>query len=82
MSKMNDNGIIDLYITKAEHERTAIAKQDFNNARRITIDAAHAATSQIKPKPAILQQGKNVGYALVTTVRRMVQKLTGDNQQV
>ena len=36
-------GIIDLYTTKAEDERTAIAKQDFKDAKIITIDAAHAA---------------------------------------
>ena len=82
MSKMNDNGIINLYITKAEDERTSIAKGGFKITRRITLDASHATNNQIKYKPALLQQGKNVGYALVTTVRRMVQKLTGDNQQV
>ena len=36
--KMKDEGIIDLYITKAEDKRTAIAKQDRKDARRITID--------------------------------------------
>ena len=82
MSKMNDDGIINLYITKAEDERTAISKQDFKNARRITIDAAHAANKKIKSKPALLQKGKNVGYALATTVRRMVCKFTCDNQKV
>ena len=82
MSKMNDDGIIDLYIIKAEDERTAIAKQDFKNTRRITIDAAHAANHQTKSKPALLQQGKNVGYSLATTVHRMVRKVTRNNQQV
>ena len=41
MEKMKDEGIIGLYTTKAEDERTAIAKQEFKDARRITIDAAH-----------------------------------------
>ena len=50
MAKMNGGGIIDLYITKAEDERTAIAKQEFKNARRITIDAAQAANHQAKAK--------------------------------
>ena len=68
MSKMNYNGIVNFYITKDEDERNAIVKQDFNNTRRVTINAAHAATNQIKPKPAILQKGKNLGYALVATV--------------
>ena len=77
---MNYDGIIDLYITKAKYERTSIAKQDFKNARRITTDAAHAANHQTKSRPDMLQQVKNVGYALATTVRRLVRKFTRDNQ--
>ena len=64
---MNDDGIIDLYITKAEDELTAIAKQDFKNSRRITIDDAHADHHQAKAKLELLQQVKNIGYALATT---------------
>ena len=79
MSKINDDGIIDLYITKSEDERTAIAKQDFKNVRRITINSAHTSNNQIKSKPELLQQGKKVGYALATTVRRMVRKFTRNN---
>ena len=45
-----------------------IAKQDFKNARRITIDAAHGSNNQIKYKPALLSQGKNVVYALATNI--------------
>ena len=52
MSKMNNNGIIDLYINKAEDERTVMAKNDFCNSRCVTIDAAYAAT--IKPRPNLL----------------------------
>ena len=48
MHKMKDEGIIDLYITKAEDERTAIAKQDRKDARCITIDTAHAAYHQAR----------------------------------
>ena len=79
---MNDDGINYLYINKAEDERTAIAKQDFNNARRITTNASHTANNQIKSKPALIQQGKNVGYALATTLRRLACKFTRDNQKV
>ena len=79
---MNDYGIINLYITKAENESTDIAKQDFKNARRITIDTAYAVNHQTKSKPAVLKPGKNVGYALVTTVRRLVRKFTHNNQKV
>ena len=82
MSNMNDDGIIQLNITKAEDERTAIAKQKLKNARRTTIEAAHAANHQTKYKPALIQQGKNVGYVLSTTVIRMVHKFTRNNQQV
>ena len=79
---MNDNGIINRYITKAEDERTAIAKKDFENVRRITIDASHASKHQTKAKPELLQQGNNAGYALATTVHRMVRKFTHNNQKV
>ena len=79
---MKDEGIIDLYTTKAEDERTAIAKQDFNDTRRITIDAAHAANYQAKSKPQLLHQSKNTGYVLATTVCKLVHKFTNNNQQV
>ena len=79
---MKDEGIIDLYITKDEDERTAIAKQDFNDTRRITIDAAHAANHQAKVEPHLLQQGKNIGYVFSTTVRKLVRKFTNNNQKV
>ena len=48
---MNDDGIINRYITKTEDERTAIAKKYFENVRRITIVASHAANHQTKSKP-------------------------------
>ena len=79
---MKDEGIIDLYITKAEDERTAIAKQDLNDARRITVDAAHAANYQAKVKPQLLQKVKNIGYFLAATVRKLVHKFTNNNQQI
>ena len=82
MNKMKDEGIIDLYITKAKDERTAIAKQDLNDARRITIDRAHAASHQAKAKPQLIQQGKNIVYVLATTVRKLVHKFTNNNQKV
>ena len=79
---MNDNNIIDLYINKAEDERTVMAKNNSKNARRVTIDAAHAATSKPNPKHDLLQKVKNSGYTILTTVRRLVQKLKRNNQQV
>ena len=55
VAKMND-GINDLYINKAEDERTIMATRDYKDSRRVTIDAAHAATR--KPKPTILKKGR------------------------
>ena len=52
---MKDEGIIDIYIIKAKDECTYIAKQDFKNVRRITINAAHVANHQDKSKPELLQ---------------------------
>ena len=76
---MNDEGIINLYITKAEDERTDIAKQDSKNASCITIDAAHAANHQAKLKPELVQQGKKICYAFSTTVCKLVRKFTHNN---
>ena len=82
MNKIKDEGTINLYITKAEDESTAISKQDLKDARRITIDASHAANHQAKAKPQLLHQSKNIGYFLATTVRKLVHKFTNNNQQV
>ena len=68
--------------SKAENERTTIAKQDIKDARRITIDAAHAVNHHAKAKPQLLQQGKNIGYVLATTVRKLVHNFTNNNQKV
>ena len=82
MAKINNEVIIDMYITKAEDELTAIEKQDFKNARRITIDASHAANHQTKDKPELPQQGKNMGYSLATILRKLARKFTHNNKQV
>ena len=79
---MKDEGIIDLYIPKAKYERTTIEKQDLKDARRITIDTSHAANHQAKSKTQLLQQGKNIGYVLATTIRKLLHKFTNNNQQV
>ena len=77
---MNDNGIIDFYMYKAEDERTVMAKNDKANKKRITIDAAHAAST--KSKPTIWQQGRNASQTLSTAVRRFVCSCKGDNKRV
>ena len=79
---MRDEGIIDLYITKAEDERTVIAKQDRKDARRVAIDTAHAAYHRDRTKPQLLQQNNNIGYVLATTMRKLVHNFTNNNQQV
>ena len=79
---MKYEDIIDLYINKKEYERTAIEKQDQKDARHITIDTAHTAYHQTTAKPHLLQQGKNIGYLLATTVCKLVHKFTKNNQQV
>ena len=79
---MKNEGIIDLYITKVEDERTAIAKQDRKDARRITVETSHAAYHQTTAKPQLLQQGKNIVYVLATTVRKLVNKFINNNQPV
>ena len=57
-----------------------MAKRDYKDSRRVTIDVAHVATS--KPKPNILQKGKYIGYALAITVRQLVRGFKCKNQQV
>ena len=49
---------------------------------RITSETAHVASHQDKAKPEFLQQVKNIGYVLATTVRKLVHKFTNNNQQV
>ena len=82
MHKMKDEGIIDSYITKAEDERTTIAKQDRKYVRRITIYTAHMDYNRATVKPQLIQQGNNIGYALATDVRKLVHKFKNNNQQV
>ena len=79
---MKDKGIIDSYITKAEDELTAISKQDRKDARHITIDTSHVAYHRARTKPQLIQQGKNIGYSLATTVCKLVHNFTNNNQQV
>ena len=64
MSKVNDDGIIYLYITTAEDERTAIAKQDSKNARRITINAAHTDNHQNQSQIRATTSRKECGLCL------------------
>ena len=79
---MKYEGIIDLYITKAEYEHTEIEKQYHKDARRITIDTAHMAYHWTRAKPQLLHQYNNIGYVLATTVHKLVHNFINNNQQV
>ena len=54
--------IFDTHITVAEDERMSMAKNDTKNAQRVKIDAAHQ--TETKPKPSLLQRGRNVTYSI------------------
>ena len=77
---MSDGGIIDLYIDKAEDERTVLAKNDSENVRRVTINAAHAAMT--RTNPSIIQRGRNAGQSDSTAVRRFVRSFNSSKPQV
>ena len=48
MEGMNDDEILDFYITKAEDERTVMAKND-HKIRWATMDAAHKSKGKATP---------------------------------
>ena len=74
LENMNDNGIIVMYINKAEDECTVMVKNYFSNRRRVTIYEAHTAPN--RKESTLLQRGKNSGYALSIAARRIVCKIT------
>jgi hypothetical protein len=53
----SDDLFIDNSITQAEDERTAIAKNNTNNEKRLAIDSAHAQCDQ--PTIKLAQRGWN-----------------------
>ena len=69
-----DDAIIDEYIILAEDERTAMAKADTKDRRRVTIDEAHAPS--IRARTSLFQHSKNIGRALSAAVRRTVRQCT------
>ena len=60
---MNDDEILDFYITKAEDERTVMAKND-HKIRWATMDAAHK--SKGKATPSLQKKMKNTGQSFGT----------------
>ena len=63
LEDMNDDEIIDFYITQAEDERTVMANTD-TKIRWSTLDAAH--TSKGKAAPSFTQKMKNTSQAFGT----------------
>jgi hypothetical protein len=58
----SDNLFLDISITQAKNECTAIAKSDTNNAKRMAIDSVHAQRDQ--PTVGFAQRGQNTAYRL------------------
>jgi hypothetical protein len=69
----SDNLFLDNSITQAEDQRTAIAKNDTNNAKRIAIDSAHAQRDQ--PTIWLAQCRQNTAYCLGSAFNRTIKKL-------
>ena len=76
---MNDDEIIDFYITQAEDERTVMAKND-TKIRCAKMDAAH--TTKGKATPPIKQKKKNKGQAFGMELRRFTRSLTYKKRKV
>jgi hypothetical protein len=72
--KDSEELFFDNSITQAEDERTTMAKNDNNNARRLAIDAAHA--KQDKPRIGLVQQGRNTAYAFGSALKRQFKSIT------
>ena len=68
-------------ITLAEDERTDMAKADFTDGRRITIDKAHT-TSMTKPVLGLTQYARNTKYGVCTAFKRAAKRLLTNEKQV
>ena len=79
LEDMNDDEIIDFYITQEEDERTVMSKND-TKIRWATMDAAH--TSKGEAAPSFKQKIKNTGQAFGTDLRRFARSLTRDKRKV
>ena len=71
--KDSEELFFDNSITQAEDERTTMAKNDNNNARRIAIDAAHAKPN--KPRIGMVQQGRNTVYTFGSALKRQFKNI-------
>jgi hypothetical protein len=69
----SDDLFLDNSITQTEDERTAIAKNDTNNAKRIAIDSAHAQC--VQPTIGLAQGGQKTAYRLGSVFSQTIKKL-------
>jgi hypothetical protein len=68
-----DNLLLDNSITQAKDERTAIAKNDTNNAKHVAINSVHAQHNQ--PTIGLAQCSQNMAYRLGSVFNRTIKKL-------
>ncbi len=71
--RKSDDLFLDNSITQAKDERTAIAKNYTNNAKRMAIDSAHAQRDQ--PTIGLAQCGQNMAYRLGFAFNQTIKKL-------
>lgn len=77
--EQQESKFLERSITKAENERTIMAKADTTNKQRIAIDNNH----QLKPPTlSLLQQGRNLGYNISTSIGRTIKKINSNSKRV
>ena len=63
---MHDNGIIDLFISKVEDERTSVAKTQQHN---------HTHSDKVVVQPSVIEKGKRFGQTVATAARRLFRQI-------
>ena len=66
ISDMKEDGLIDMYIVKAEDERTSLAKMSPRNKN-------HSDKANVKP--SLLERGLGLGQTVATAARRLLQQV-------
>ena len=59
---MHDNGIIDLFISKVEDEKTSLAK---------TLQQKHTHSDKVVVQLSVIEKGKRFGQTVATAARRL-----------
>jgi uncharacterized protein YPO0396 len=73
--EQQESAFIERSITRAEQERTEMAKKDTDNPRRKAIEEAHKI---LQKEIGLLQKGKNISYNIGNTIQRAINKLTNN----